>query len=167
MSIKSKIINVGIADIKVGKDTDVLRTTLGSCIGIVLYDPDQKIGAISHIMLAKDPTGKDMSKFPHKYGETALPILIDMMKKEGSNIGQFSCRIFGGASMFKGINSQFLQNIGEQNILIVRKFMEEKKIPIIVEDVAGNEGRTISLYCDDGRVLLKKAGMEKYLYKVR
>ncbi|MDF3819919.1 chemotaxis protein CheD [Leptospira sp. 96542] len=167
MSIKQKIINVGIADIKVGKDTEILRTTLGSCIGIVLYDPEQKIGAISHIMLAKDPTGKDVSKFPHKYGESALPLLIAMMKENGSSVGQFSCRMFGGASMFKGINSQFLQNIGEQNIAIVRKFMEDLKIPIIVEDVAGNDGRTISLYCDDGRVLLKKAGMEKYLYKVR
>ncbi|MCU0825740.1 MAG: chemotaxis protein CheD [Leptospira sp.] len=167
MSLKQKIINVGIADIQVGRDTEVLRTTLGSCIGIVLYDSERKIGAISHIMLAKDPTGKDSIKFPHKYGETALPILIKMMQDAGSQIGQFACRMFGGASMFKGINSQFLQNIGEQNIAIVRKFMEEKKIPIIVEDVSGNEGRTISLYCDDGRVLLKKAGMEKYLYKVR
>ncbi|GBF51865.1 chemotaxis protein [Leptospira ryugenii] len=167
MSIKSKIINVGIADIKVGAADVVLRTTLGSCIGIVLYDPEQKIGAISHIMLAKDPTGKDSLKFPHKYGETALPELIRMMKEAGSPVGKFSCRMFGGASMFKGINSNFLQNIGEQNIQIVRKFMEDLKVPIIVEDVAGNEGRTISLYCDDGRVLLKKAGMEKYLYKVR
>ncbi len=167
MLVKSKIINVGIADIKVGKGTDVLRTTLGSCIGIVLYDPEQKIGAISHIMLAKDPTGKDSLKSPHKYGETALPELIKMMQEAGSSIGQFNCRMFGGASMFKGINSNFLQNIGEQNIAIVKKFMEEKKIPIIVEDIAGNEGRTISLYTEDGRILLKKAGMEKYLYKVR
>jgi chemotaxis protein CheD len=167
MSIKSKVINVGIADIKVSQGDVVLRTTLGSCIGIVLYDPDLKIGGISHIMLAKDPTGKDLAKSPHKYGETALPELLKMMTQAGSSIGKFSCRMFGGASMFKGINSNFLQNIGEQNILIVRKFMEAHKIPIIVEDVAGNEGRTISLYCDDGRVLLKKAGMEKYLYKVR
>ena len=167
MSIKSKIINVGIADIKVGQGDVVLRTTLGSCVGIVLYDPDLKIGGISHIMLAKDPTGKDNIKSPHKYGETALPELIKMMKDAGSPIGKFSCRMFGGASMFKGINSNFLQNIGEQNIQIVKRFMEEHKIPILVEDISGNEGRTISLYCDDGRVLLKKAGMEKYLYKVR
>lgn len=167
MSIKSNIINVGIADLKVGKESDVLRTTLGSCVGIVLYDPVQKLGAVCHIMLAKDPTGKDAQKNPYKYGESALPLLIQSMKDQGSAIGQYSCRIFGGASMFKGINSQFLHNIGEQNIAIVKKYMESKQIPIIVEDVAGYEGRTISLYCDDGRLLLKKAGVEKYLYKVR
>jgi len=163
-----KIINVGIADIKIGTSPDeVLRTTLGSCIGIVLYNPDKKIGAISHIMLAKDPTGKDAEKNPMKYGETALPLLLKMMEEKGCSIGTYSARIFGGASMFRGINSSFLQNIGEQNIEITKKFLNDKKIPILVEDVAGHDGRTISLYLDDGRILLKKSGSEKYLYKVR
>jgi chemotaxis protein CheD len=162
-----KIINVGIADIKVGKTPEILRTTLGSCIGIVLYSPDRQIGAISHIMLAKDPTGRDFEKNPMKYGESALPLLLKMMQDQDCPVGTYNARIFGGASMFKGINSSFLQNIGEQNILIVREFLQKNKIPILVEDVAGHDGRTISLYLDDGRVLLKKAGSEKYLYKVR
>lgn len=162
-----KIINVGIADLKVGKSPEILRTTLGSCIGIVLYNPDKQVGAISHIMLAKDPTGKDLEKNPMKYGESALPLLVKMMEELGSPLGTFSARIFGGASMFKGINSSFLQNIGEQNILIVREYLQNNNIPNLVEDVGGHDGRTISLYLDDGRVLLKKSGSEKYLYKVR
>lgn len=164
----SKIINLGIADIKLSKSPEeAIRTTLGSCVGIVLYDVDKKIGAISHIMLSKDPTGKDSGKTPLKYGESALPILFQMMEENGSKLGQFGARIFGGASMFKGINSQFLQNIGESNIAVVKAFLESKKVPIIVEDVGGHDGRTITLYLDDGRVLLKKGGSEKYLYKVR
>lgn len=162
-----KIINVGIADLKVGKSPEVLRTTLGSCIGIVFYNPDKQIGALSHIMLAKDPTGKDLGKNPLKYGETALPLLVKAMEELGCPMGSYSARIFGGASMFKGINSSFLQNIGEQNILIVKEFLKANNIPILVEDIAGHDGRTISLYLDDGRVLLKKSGSEKYLYKVK
>ncbi len=162
-----RVINVGIAEIKTGKSPDVLRTTLGSCIGVVLYDPIKKVGGISHIMLSKDPTGKDSLKTPGKYGETALPILMKAMEQEGSKIGSYCARIFGGASMFKGINSNFLQNIGENNIQIAREFLQIKNIPLIVEDVGGHDGRTISLYLDDGRVLLKKGGTEKYLYKVK
>ncbi|MBE7413446.1 MAG: chemotaxis protein CheD [Leptospiraceae bacterium] len=163
----SKILNVGIAEIKIGKSPDVLRTTLGSCIGVVLYEPVKKIGAISHIMLAKDPTGKDSLKTPGKYGETALPLVIKAMEGEGCKIGTFYARIFGGASMFKGINSNFLQNIGENNIQITKEILQSKNIPIIVEDIGGHDGRTISLYLDDGRILLKKGGVEKYLYKVK
>lgn len=162
-----KVINVGIADIKVAKTPGILRTTLGSCIGIVLYNPDKQVGAISHIMLAKDPTGRDLGKNPMKYGETALPLLLKMMQENDCPLGSYSARIFGGASMFKGINSSFLQNIGEQNIAIVRDFLNQNRIPILVEDVSGHDGRTISLYLDDGRILLKKSGAEKYYYKVR
>lgn len=162
-----KIINVGIADIKIGTSPEVLRTTLGSCVGIVFFNPEKLIGGISHIMLAKDPTGKDANKNPMKYADTALPMFVKMMEERGCPIGSYSARIFGGASMFKNINSNFLQNIGEQNIESVKKFLNEKKIPIIVEDIGGHDGRTISLYLDDGRILLKKSGFEKYLYKVR
>lgn len=162
-----KLINVGIAEVVVAKSPSLLRTTLGSCIGIVLYQPETKIGGISHIMLAQDPMGKDKIKNPGKYGETALPLLIKALEDEGAKPGTYSARIFGGASMFKNISSQFLQNIGENNIAYVREELAKRKIPLLVEDVGGHEGRTITLYLDDGRVLLKKAGMEKYLYKVR
>ena len=167
LSKESKIINVVIAEIVAAKSPNILRTTLGSCIGVVLYQPDLKIGAISHIMLAKDTMGRDKIKNPGKYGETALPKLIKIMEDEGCKPGTYFARIFGAASMFKNITSAFLNNIGESNIAIVREFFAERKIPIIAEDVGGHEGRTISLYLDDGRILLKKSGIEKYLYKVR
>jgi chemotaxis protein CheD len=167
LSRESKLINVGIAEISISKSPNLLRTTLGSCIGIVLYQPDSKIGAISHIMLAKDLMGKDKIKFPGKYAETAIPKLIKAFEDEGAKPGTYSARIFGGSSMFKNISSQFLQNIGENNITFVREELANRRIPLIVEDVGGHEGRTITLYLDDGRILLKKAGMEKYLYKVR
>ena len=167
LSRESKLINVGIAEIAISKSPNLLRTTLGSCIGIVLYAPDTKLGAISHIMLAKDPMGKDKIKFPGKYAESAIPKLVKSFEDEGAKPGSYSARIFGGSSMFKNISSQFLQNIGENNISSVREELSKKGIPLIVEDVGGHEGRTITLYLDDGRILLKKAGMEKYLYKVR
>ncbi len=162
-----KIINVGIADLQAGHSPALIRTTLGSCIGVVLYAPDKKVGAMAHIMLAKDPSGKDSSKNPHKYAETALPELVKKMSELGCLKGEYQARLFGGASMFKGMNSSFLQNIGDHNVSVAKEFLEREKIAILVEDVGGNEGRTISLYLEDGRILLKKGGFEKYLYKVR
>ncbi|AVQ13926.1 chemotaxis protein CheD [Leptospira santarosai] len=163
----SKVVNVGIADMQGAQSPEILRTTLGSCIGVVFYAPDKKVGAMSHFMLSKDPSGKDSQKNPFKYADTAIPLLIKKMSEMGCNHGEYSVRLFGGASMFKGVQSSFLQNIGEQNILIARAILEQSKIPLIVEDVGGHDGRTISLYLDDGRILLKKGGFEKYLYKVR
>ena len=46
------VIKVGMADLKIAKSPDVLITLgLGSCIGLVLYDPVTKIGGMLHYML--------------------------------------------------------------------------------------------------------------------
>ena len=43
---------VGIADMKMARDSGMLVTyALGSCIGICLYDPLKKLGAMVHVML--------------------------------------------------------------------------------------------------------------------
>ena len=43
---------VGISDYKLAKDPQVLATyALGSCVGICLYDPEARVGGLSHIML--------------------------------------------------------------------------------------------------------------------
>ncbi|TGK01905.1 chemotaxis protein CheD [Leptospira langatensis] len=162
-----KIINVGIADIQSGQSPSVIRTTLGSCIGVVFYAPEKKVGAMAHIMLSKDSSGKDSAKNPFKYADTALPQLVKKMEELGCAKGEYYARLFGGASMFKGMNSSFLQNIGDLNVSVAKEFLDKEKITLLVEEVGGHEGRTISLYLDDGRILLKKGGFEKYLYKVR
>ena len=45
-------LTIGIADMKMARNEGVLITyALGSCIGICLYDPFIRLGALVHIML--------------------------------------------------------------------------------------------------------------------
>ena len=47
-----QVIKVGMADLNICKEPDILTTIgLGSCIGIALYDPTTKISGLAHIML--------------------------------------------------------------------------------------------------------------------
>ena len=57
------LINVGIADYAISSSPDILRTILGSCVGICLYDPELKIGGMCHIML---PSMKDTLEVDEK-----------------------------------------------------------------------------------------------------
>ena len=48
----SEVIKVGMADLNVCKAPDVITTLgLGSCIGLVFYDPVSKVGGMVHYML--------------------------------------------------------------------------------------------------------------------
>lgn len=162
--LKGRLIHVGVAEWKTAKNPDALRTTLGSCVGIVLYAKEKKIGGISHVLLAEPPAGKIVQR--GKYARTAIDALIGDLEKLDVKPSELSARVFGGASMFNAMNSSFFQNIGESNVAVAKDVLSKRNIPIIEEDTAGNAGRTVTLYLDDGRVLLRSAGQERYIYKV-
>ena len=63
------LVNVGIADMGVAESPNTLRTILGSCVGICIYDPKAKIGGLSHIML---PSSKKPSNNLKKYADFVL-----------------------------------------------------------------------------------------------
>lgn len=151
-----------MAEWKTARAPDALRTTLGSCVGIVLYNKEEKVGGMAHILLGEPPHGKIVHK--GKYARTAIESLLLDLKKMGFD-GGFSARIFGGASMFDSFHSTFLQNIGMENVKSAREALGRQKIPILLEDVGGSAGRAITLYLDDGRILLRANGQEKYFYK--
>jgi chemotaxis protein CheD len=156
------LINVGVADMYAGSSPAILRTILGSCIGICIYDKTKKIGGLAHILL---PNGTSKDK-PEKYADTAIPILLEKLLKEGCKKENLTAKIAGGASMFKFKSSISLAQIGDRNIEMTLKLLEENKIPIMSADVGGNTGRVIDFYLEDGRLKVRSGGKEKVFYKV-
>ena len=70
---------VGIADMKVSKDVDATLVThsLGSCIGLAVYDPVAKVGGLLHYMLPE--SGLDANKAkerPLMFADTGIPLLF-------------------------------------------------------------------------------------------
>lgn len=161
--MEKSLINVGVAQVKMGATPAVLRTILGSCVGICIYDRIKKVGGLAHVLLPTDTTG---GKLPEKYADTAIPLLIERLIKEGGKKENMSAKIAGGASMFKFKGNTALGQIGDRNIESTKKVLEELGIPVLEEDVQGNSGRVIDFYLEDGRVKVKASGKEKIYYKV-
>ncbi len=138
------IINVGIADMKIAKAPDCLRTSgLGSCVGVVLYDLKKELAGLAHIMLPDSTLARNQTQNLAKYADTAIPALLDELKKEGSPSWTLQAKIAGGAQMFKTISSSDLMRIGPRNVEAVKRILQQYDIPIVAEDVGGNNGRTI------------------------
>lgn len=156
--------HVGVAEWKVAEKPDALRTTLGSCVGIALYCERKGVGGLAHVLLGHPQPGKIVNK--GKYARPAVQGLVQDLQREGVAAEDLRARIFGGASMFEAQNSSFLQNIGAGNVSAVKEALQELHIPLLIEDVGGTAGRTITFFLDDGRILLRANGKEKYIYKV-
>jgi len=156
------LLNIGVAQLAVAENPVIMRTILGSCVGICVYERNKKIGGLAHILLPKNPGNAN----PEKYADTAIPMLIQQMLKKGCKREFMTAKIAGGASMFKFKSTTTLANIGENNVEATRQALAKFSIPIVAEDIGGSAGRIIDFFLEDGRLKVKASGDEKIYYKV-
>lgn len=153
-------IKVGMADLKVAKSPDTLITLgLGSCIGLVLYDPVTKIGGMVHYMLPDSTKLKNNTNIA-KFGDTGTAELIKQMLAAGANRRRLVAKIAGGACMFEVSGLSAVGNVGARNIEQAKYLLKELQIPLIAEDTGLNYGRTVELNCENGDYTIKAVGKE-------
>lgn len=137
----SNVISVGMADLKVTKSPNILMTAgLGSCIGICIHDPMQKVGGMAHIML---PNTNGTGNNPAKYADTAVELLIKEIMKLGGSKNRLRAKMAGGAQMFSFPGKPPVLKIGDRNAEAVAAELKRLGIPLLVSDVGGSFGRTI------------------------
>lgn len=154
----SEVIKVGMADLKIAKEPDILTTLgLGSCVGIALYDPITKIGGLAHIMLP-DSTQIKNNENKAKFADTALDVLLQEMQDVGARKNRLTAKIAGGAHMFEFKNMNDVMCIGARNVAAVLRVLEQRNIPVIAQDTGENYGRTIELNTQNGMLRVKTIG---------
>ncbi len=159
MSKKRKIIHV--SDAKVSKDSNDLLITysLGSCIGVCLYDPAAHIGGMLHYQLPDSKLDPDKVKEkPFMFADSGMKILVDKLVSMGANKKRMQIKIAGGANMETGPKGF---DIGKRNHIAFRKIMWKNGMFIDAEDVGGNAPRNLYLDIADGSVMVKSEGVEK------
>ncbi|HII81525.1 MAG TPA: chemotaxis protein CheD [Methanosarcina sp.] len=147
----SGIVMVGIGDCAIARSPVKIKTSgLGSCLGITIYDRQEKIGGLLHTMLPniKDTRIKDN---PAKFTDAGIAYLVDEIIKRGGFREKLEAKIVGGAGMFE--NSHL--SIGERNIKSARETMRKLGVPIIAEDTGKNYGRTVIFDTFTGDLLIK------------
>ncbi|MBW1614820.1 MAG: chemotaxis protein CheD [Deltaproteobacteria bacterium] len=133
---------VGVADMKVSDDPGSVLITysLGSCIGVAIYDPAAKVGGLLHYMLPESSLdGIKAKKNPYMFGDTGIPLLFN-----------------GGAQI---LDQKGLFNIGKRNHTLLRKMFWKNNVMTDFEDVGGNVNRTLKLEIESGQAWLKTEGV--------
>ncbi|MDR2277297.1 MAG: chemotaxis protein CheD [Vagococcus sp.] len=159
----SEQLKVGISDYKITKAPNQLVTLgLGSCIGIVIYNQDTKIGGLSHIMLPDSKLFNHQTNLKiEKFADLAIPQMVEELKSKSKN-GRLVAKIAGGASMFQLQGKAKSQNIGERNIQAVESILSDLKIPILAKHVGGNMGRSLFVDLETLGVSVKMVNRELY-----
>ena len=155
----SELINVGIEDMKTASGKTVLRTTLGSCIAICLYDPKAKSGGMAHVMLPSFEGAKNTKGSPVRYADSAIPLLLYDILSKGCKKERVYAKIAGGAQMFHLPDDSVTSAIGKNNIAKVKDILQDMNIDIRGENTGGDFSRTIFFNLETGAVTIKTAGI--------
>ena len=150
--------NVAVADMKVSNDPEVVLATysLGSCIGIAIYDAVARVGGLLHYMLPEsslDP-GK-AKKNPYMFADSGIPAMFKAAYKLGAKKQRMKVIIVGGSQI---LDQKGFFNIGKRNEAAARKMFHRNNVIIDYTDVGGVVNRTIKLAVDNGDVWLKISG---------
>ena len=150
---------VGVADMKVSDDPGSVLIThsLGSCIGVAIYDPVAKVGGLLHYMLPESSLdGIKAKKNPYMFGDTGIPLLFKESYKLGAKKNRLKVLVAGGAQI---LDQKGLFNIGKRNHTLLRKMFWKNNVMTDFEDVGGNVNRTLKLEIESGQAWLKTEGV--------
>ena len=145
---------VGLGEWRVSSDPEEVLAAygLGSCVAVALHD-NLRVAGLAHVVLPDsrgDPQGQ-----PGKYADTAVPNLVQAIRRAGGVMTGLRAVICGGASMFQLAN---LPEVGSANLSAVRQGLAALRIPLLAEDVGGRRGRTMRLEVGTGRARVSTAG---------
>ena len=154
---------VGVSDMKVSANLeDVLVTySLGSCIGLTLYDREARIGGMVHTMLPLARKNPERAKAcPAMFTDSGVMALIQELLNLGASKQNLVARAAGGAAVMDE-NGTF--KIGERNYTTLKKILWKNDILLSAEDIGGSQARTLSLYMEDGRTTVYADRTEREL----
>jgi len=146
---------VSISDMAVSRAREEVLVTysLGSCIGLSLYDPRAGAAGLLHGMLpqaAIDP--EKARRNPAMFVDLGVQALIDAMIALGAGRRTLVAKVAGGAAVF---DDRGMFRIGERNIASLRKMLWKNDILIAAEDLGGTKARTMYVSVATGRVILR------------
>jgi chemotaxis protein CheD len=153
-----------MSQILVAADPAEIKTVVGSCIALCLWDRRTKIGGMAHIVLPE--RNGDTNADEGKYADTAVSCLVSRMAARGAEPRNFMAACVGGASMFHPSRISSCA-VGTKNALSVRAQLEKLKIPIAMEDVGGFSGRKVAFYCSDGKLEVTVLNRKTFFYNLR
>lgn len=149
---------VGVADMKASNNPDenIITYSLGSCIGLVIYDPVAIAGGMLHFMLPESQIdAAKAQRNPFMFADTGIPRLFKEVYKYDGKKNRMIIHVFGGAEI---LDQKGFFNIGKRNYMALKKIFFKNRVMIDKEEVGGNVNRTVRLDIGNGDVFVKTSG---------
>ena len=154
---------VGVADMVTSNDSsaEIVTYSLGSCLGITVYDPVKKVGGLLHIMLPESRIdAAKAASTPYMFVDTGVPRLFHAVYNLGADRSRLIVKVAGGAQL---LDQQGIFNIGTRNFTALVMLLGQNGIRLHAADTGGLCSRTVRLDLTNGNYSIKTPGADAYL----
>jgi chemotaxis protein CheD len=123
-----------------------IKTILGSCVAICLWDKRRGTGGMNHFLL---PSAADGHPASLRYADEATRVLLEQLRGLGCRPPNLRAKIFGGAALFQN-RDRYAASLGAKNVGAALELMHSADIPVVAQETGGPQGRKVLFNTDDG-----------------
>jgi chemotaxis protein CheD len=149
---------IGVGDMAVSNNHEAVLSTyaLGSCIGLVAYDPAVRAGGMLHLMLPDSAISPDKAAAqPAMFADTGLPQFFRQLASFRTRPARLRLLVAGGANVIHGTDPF---RIGERNLQATVDYLARHGFAVTRAEVGGAINRTLHLDLATGIATVKTAG---------
>ena len=135
--------------IYVSRRPATVRTVVGSCVAVCLWDKALQYGGMNHFLY---PAIREPAHATPQYGNVATAALVQIMEELGCRRDDLVAQIFGGGSP----DGARRPTAGDENVRVAHEVLARKGVPVVSEDTGGTMGRKILFDTGTGQSVVIK-----------
>jgi chemotaxis protein CheD len=160
---KGVIIGIGEMVVSSNPRDTIVIPNLGSCLGVIAYDPIVKVGGGIHCLSPLSTAEPEKAKAnPTIFVDTGVPIFLNELIKAGA-IKHKIIIVAAGCASINDPNNVF--EIGKKNHTVFRRLMWKNNLLIAAEEIGGGHPRTMHLKLEKGSISVTSQGHVKQIIK--
>lgn len=143
------------------KEPMILRTVLGSCVGVAFLARVQGIAALCHPMLPQLPVhrGKGFAlSEARRYVDFAIQDIARQFGAFGIRPGNVEVKLFGGADVLPIVRGSTRSTVGTLNSEMAQRTLREEGFAVAASSLGGISGIRLEFNTGTGEVLLRRLG---------
>jgi chemotaxis protein CheD len=138
----------------------IIRTLLGSCVGVTFWSARLRVGALCHCQLPRCPEKKSVVLTVtegRRYVDFAIRDLATRFDKLGVPRAEIQVKAFGGGDVLLPSEVASLKpTIGKLNCESTLQVLREEGLGILASSLGGSTGLNIQFNTATGEVLLRR-----------
>jgi chemotaxis protein CheD len=137
----------------------ILRTVLGSCVGVAFWVPRWKIGALCHPMLPRLPQQARSTTTVaarRRYVDFAIEDMARQIDELGVPRADVKVKLFGGADVLQVVSVGSRPTVGQMNRDAADCVLADEGLQVVASSLGGNCGIHIAFHTGTGEVLLRR-----------